>query len=51
MKKVLTTFYSYGEVSSRRQGEIIRSLALPREAAHPNVKELAKALAHELRAS
>ena len=50
-EKVLTTFYSYGEVSSRRQGEIIRNLASPQEAAHPHVKELAKALVHEMRGS
>jgi len=50
-EKVVTTFYSYGEVSSRRQGEIIQNLASPREAAQPNVRELAKALAHEMRGS
>jgi integrase len=50
-EKVLTTFYSYGEVSSRRQGEIIRHLASPRAAAHTSVKELMKALDNALRGS
>ena len=50
--KVLTTFLSYGQVESPRQGEIIRGLATPQLAVvQPNVGELAKALAHELRSS
>ena len=44
---VLTTFYSYGEVGSRRQGEIIQDLAEPRQAERL-VTEIAKAVAHEL---
>jgi integrase len=47
--KVLTTFLSYGQIESPRQGEIIRGLATPQVAAQPNVKELAKALAREMR--
>ena len=46
-EKVLTTFYSYGEVARVRQGELIRGLA---DSARPgpDVMELAKALAREL---
>jgi integrase len=44
---VLTTFYSYGEVGSRRQGEIIRNLACGSRAELPDVSTLAKAVAHE----
>ena len=47
---VLTTFYSYGAVGNRRQGEIIQSLAEPRSE-HPDDHELAKAVARELRSS
>ncbi len=45
---VLTTFYSYGEVGSRRQGEIIRDLAKPQQTQRPDVAEFAKAVAREL---
>jgi len=48
---VLTTLYSYGEVSPRRQGEIINSLAKPQRSAQSEVGELAKAIARELRTS
>lgn len=48
---VLTTFYSYGEVGSRRQGEIIRDLAKPQQTQRPDVSEFAKAVARELRSS
>ena len=48
---VLTTLTSYGEVSYQRQGEIIRGLATPQQAAQPDVKELAKAIALEMRSS
>lgn len=48
---VLTTFYSYGEVGNRRQGEIIRGLAKPQQTERPDVAELAKAVARELRGS
>jgi len=48
---VLTTFYSYGEVGNRRQGEIIRGLGTLRNAASPDVTELAKAVVREMRES
>ena len=51
-EKVLTTFYSYGEVSPRRQGEIIQGLASsPHRSAQTSVEELAKAVVRELRGS
>jgi integrase len=46
---VLTTFYSYGQVGSRRQGEIIRSLAEPRQPERADAAEIARAIARELR--
>ena len=46
---VLTTFYSYGEVGQRRQGEIINSLGAPQNISSPDVTALAKALAREMR--
>jgi len=48
---VLTTFYSYGEVPTRRQGEIIVALGKSREAASLDTVAIAKALARELRAA
>lgn len=50
-EKVLTTFLSYGQVESTRQGEIIRALAAPKLAAQADVTGLAKALMRELRES
>jgi integrase len=50
-EKVLTTFLSYGQVESPRQGAIIRGLGTPRITAQPDVGMLAKALARELRDS
>ncbi len=50
-EKVLTTFLSYGQVESPRQGAIIRGLATPQLAVQPDVSELAKALAREMRKS
>lgn len=50
-EKVLTTFTSYGEVSCQRQGEIIRGLATPQQAVQPDVSELARAIAREIRSS
>lgn len=47
-EKVLTTFLSYGTVACQRQGEIIRDLAIPPQAAQSNVSELAKAIAREM---
>lgn len=49
--KVLTTFLSYGQVECARQGEIIRGLATPQLAAQPNVSDLARAIAREMRDS
>lgn len=49
--KVLTTFLSYGQVESARQGEIIRGLATPQPAAQPNVNDLARAIVREMRNS
>lgn len=48
-EKVLTTFFSYGEVASPRQGEIIRELAKPQRIDRPDVAEFARAVVRELR--
>lgn len=48
-EKVLTTFLSYGGVACQRQGEIIRDLATPRQAAQQDVIKLAKEIAREMR--
>ena len=48
---VLTTFYSYGEVGNRRQGEIIRGLGTPQHTMPTDVTELIKAVVRELRES
>ncbi|MBX9871104.1 MAG: hypothetical protein K2X75_03820 [Burkholderiaceae bacterium] len=48
-EKVLTTFLSYGQVASPRQGQIIRALASPQATAQPGVTELARALMREMR--
>lgn len=48
---VLTTFTSYGVVQHQRQGEIFKQLKSPREVMPPNVTELAKALAYEMRSN
>jgi len=50
-EKVLTTFYSYGEVGNPSQGEIIRNLAKPQPTMTSDVSELAKALVHEMHQS
>jgi hypothetical protein len=47
----LTTFLSYGQVESPRQGQIIRELGAPQVAVQPDVSELAKALMREMRGS
>jgi integrase len=47
--KVLTTFLSYGQVESPRQGQIIRGLGAPQVAVQPDVNALAKALMREMR--
>ncbi len=50
--KMLTTFLSYGQVESQRQGQIIRELAAVKPiVSTQSVGELAKALARELRVS
>jgi len=43
-EKVLTTFLSYGEVACQRQGEIIRGLATPQQAAQSDANEIADAV-------
>lgn len=48
-EQVLTTFTSYGAVSSPRQGEIIAGLAKPRKEAQTDVSALAEALGIALR--
>lgn len=50
-EKVMTTFLSYGQVESSRQGVIIKSLADQQVGAQPNVNELAKALMLEMQKS
>ena len=46
---VLTTFYSYGEVESRRQGEIIRDLGQPKQTGLTDVADMiANAVASKL---
>jgi integrase/recombinase XerC len=50
-EQVLTTFLSYGEVASRRQGEIMRNVATPQFTMQPGVSEFAKAVVRELRDS
>ncbi|MBM4263549.1 MAG: site-specific integrase [Deltaproteobacteria bacterium] len=47
-EKVLTTFCSYGQVATARQGEIIRDLGKPRQLDAPHVSQLAKELAREM---
>jgi integrase/recombinase XerC len=45
---VLTTFYSYGAVGTRRQGEILRDLANPQRVESPSVEAIAEAVARRL---
>ncbi len=47
-EKVLTTFLSYGQVESTRQGELIRGLANPAPAMQPGASEIAEAVVREL---
>jgi len=47
--KVLTTFLSYGQVESPRQGEIIRGLGTPRVATQADVGEIVKAVVRQMR--
>ena len=46
---VLTTFYSYGTVAPRRQGDIIKGLASPRSHAPASADELAEAVVRAMR--
>jgi integrase/recombinase XerD len=46
---VLTTFYSYGSVAERRQGEIIKGLAKPQEAPGGQADAVAQALLRAMR--
>ena len=46
---VLTSLYSYGQVSYQRQGEIIQNLANLRNSDRPDIVDLAKAIAREMR--
>ncbi len=48
-EKVLTTFLCYGGVACQRQGEIIRDLAIPQQAAQPDFNELAEAIVLKIR--
>jgi len=50
-EKVLTTFLSYGEVASSRQGQIMRGLATPQPAEQSNANEIAEAIFTRLRMS
>lgn len=50
-EKVLTTFTSYGQVESRRQGEIIRGLAAPQQTIRSGADEIAEALFKKFRDS
>jgi len=47
-EKVLTTFLSYGEVACQRQGEIIRDLSKPQEAAQTDADGIAEAVLKKL---
>jgi integrase/recombinase XerC len=48
-EKVLTTFNSYGEVASQRQGEIIRGLATPQRTTQSDADEIGEAVIKKLR--
>jgi len=48
-EKVLTAFLCYGGVACQRQGEIIRDLAIPQQAAQPDFNELAEAIVLKIR--
>ena len=51
-EEVLTTFYSYGQVGTRRQRDIIHELAAPRESRQsPHADAVADAVVRRLRAS
>lgn len=46
--KVLTTFVSYGQVESSRQGEIIRGLGTPRVAGPADVEEIVRTVVRKI---
>jgi integrase/recombinase XerD len=48
LQGVLTIFYSYGEVATRRQGEIIRELAMPRRMAPARITEIVQRVVREV---
>mgnify|MGYP007082028108 FL=1 len=48
-EELLTTFCSYGQVASARQGEIIRDVAKPKRGERTEVEEIVKAVVRELR--
>jgi integrase len=50
-EKVLTTFSSYGEVASERQGEIIRALGTMQDPGQSNADEIADAVFRRFRES
>jgi integrase len=47
-EQVLTTFYSYGQVSNHRQAEIIRDLGFPQQAPKTHADEVAEAVIRKL---
>jgi len=47
-EKVLTTFFSYGEVGTRRQREIIRDLVNPGKSTRTDIDKIANAIAEKL---
>jgi len=49
-EKVLTTLYSYGEVSQRRQAEIMKGLGKPQSASTSNADEIAEAVFRKMQA-
>ena len=46
---VLTTFYSYGDVSARRQGELIHGLAKPQANHAMTIEDMAEAVVRKMR--
>jgi hypothetical protein len=46
---VLTTFYSYGDVSSRRQGELIHGLGKPQASQAMTLEDMAEVLVRKMR--
>lgn len=48
-EKVLTTFYSYGEVQEGRQGAILKKLSQPHESISQNADDIANAVIRKLR--